>query len=95
MSPPTPSEQQLLRTTDLSMAAFLITQGFAPQLERMPDEVKEGHPQGAWTFTETDTVRDLVDDYRAGDARVEPRAFQQAINTTRRAMFQFLGIGQK
>lgn len=89
--------EQLLRTTDLPLAAYLQVQGMTPEGMEVvsPDisERRQGHPQGAWVFKETPTLRDLVDEFNNGEALVEPTAFQEQLNSTRRAMFEFLGIG--
>lgn len=86
--------EQLLRTTDLAMAAYLQVQGMTPDgMEVVNRDRQGGHPQGAWVFKETPTLRDLVNEFNDGDALVEPDEFHRQINSTRRAMFDFLGIG--
>lgn len=89
-----PSETQLLATTNLTLATFLVLEGFTPTLQRQRGQVKAGHPQGAWVFRETPTLLELVDAFHAGEATVEPDAFQKQLNTTRREMFDYLGIGR-
>jgi len=82
------------QTTDLVLAAYLVTHGFqAKHVTVDGEEVKPGHPQGAWLFPETETLLDLVDEFNEGEARVDPRKFQGVLNQTRRGMFKFLGIG--
>lgn len=89
------SEQQLLRTTDLAMATYLTMEGFTPILvQAHGDVVKPGHPQGAWEFKETPTLRGLVDEFREGTACVEPDGYAKLLKQVRREMFTFLGIGK-
>ena len=86
--------EQVLRTTDLVTAAYLQHAGHEAELVEMEGEqVKGGHPQGAWEFEETPALRQVVDAFEAGQATVEPRAFHQLVNQTRREMFAHLGIG--
>lgn len=85
---------RLLRTTDLTLAAYLHMQGHEPELVEMSGEdLKPGHPQGAWEFDETPALRDLVDEFEDHGALVEPQQFHTMVNKTRRDMFKFLGIG--
>jgi hypothetical protein len=87
--------KRLMRTTDLTLAAYLIQEHeFDYELVEMDGEdVKPGHPQGAWEFEETPALSQVVDDFNAGKAKVEPQAFHQMVNRTRKDMFNFLGIG--
>jgi hypothetical protein len=89
----------LIRTKDLTLAAYLITEGFeATMVEIESARVKPGHPQGAWQFevSESDGGRmdDKIEEFEEGEALVEPIAFQLCLNDTRRKLFEFLGIGQ-
>lgn len=93
----TSRSEKLLRTTDLTLATYLIMEGFTPDGMQVvgQQQAKVDHPQGAWVFTETQTLRDLVEEFNDGNAMVEPNAFQEKLNETRRSMFQFLGIGRR
>lgn len=93
----TSRSEQLLRTTDLTLATYLIMEGFTPDGMQVVNQrqVRPGHPQGAWVFTETQTLRDVVEEFNDGNAQVEPNAFQEKLNQTRREMFNFLGIGNR
>jgi len=91
----TPSKhgETLMRTTDLTLAAYLQVKGYEPDLVDLGEEVKAGQPQGAWEFDETPALRALVDAFNAHEASVEPQALHTMINRTRRELFAFLRIG--
>jgi len=89
------SEERILRTSDLTLASFLIVEGFTSELSEDGEEVKTDHPKGSWEFVETPTLFRTVQEFNNGEATVEPRAFHKAVNQTRKDMFEFLGIGQR
>ncbi len=87
-----------VRTTDLSLAAYLVCEGFTPT-----HEVAEGgsaaHPKGCWVFSSDCEYRTRPLDlarirFESGEARVDPATFHTVLNQTRRDMFKFLGMGQ-
>jgi hypothetical protein len=91
------SDKVLIRTKDLTLAAFLICQGHEPAMVEIESaRVKPGHPQGAWEFQVNDdnTIEDQVEEFVEGDALVEPIQYQECLNKTRRDLFEFLGIGR-
>ncbi len=93
----TSRSNQLQRTTDLAMATYLIMQGHTASMEQVSEAIgqeRPNHPQGAWVFDATPELAEQVEAFNEGEARVEPSAFQAQLNTTRRAMFKFLGMGQ-
>jgi hypothetical protein len=81
-----------VRTTNLTMAAYLMALGFDFDLELTGDQV-DGHPVGAWVFP--GEARDHAMEFNAGEARVEPASFHRAIGSTRREMFRFLKVGNE
>lgn len=91
----TSRSENLLRTTDLPLAAYLVVQGFTPDHLVRTDGGRPGHPQGGWVFKETPALCDVVEEFNNGDALVEPQEFQRVLNSTRRDLFKYLGIGQK
>lgn len=85
--------KHILRTTDLLLASFLYLKGYEPDLSAADgDEVREGHPQGAWEF-EGDGADLWATEFEKGQAKVEPRQFYATVKRMRREMFKFLGIG--
>lgn len=84
-----------VRTTDLSLAAYLVGLGYTPTHEVASDGGTSGHPQGAWVFDSEDgNIVDHVTQFEAGTATVDPAKYHVTINTTRRDMFKFLGLGK-
>lgn len=87
----TPSE---FKTTDLTLSTFLQMEGFESQMVK-DGERRNGYPVGAWTFPESDRLRATVDQFNGGKSLVDPKAFHDALNKNREALFGFLGIGKK
>jgi hypothetical protein len=84
------------QTTNLPLATFLIMEGHEPTLvTRDGEEVRPGHPQGAWQFVDSPQLQQLVNEFSSGDAAVDPATFRDALNATRRNMFTHLGIGSR
>lgn len=88
------SEDGVVDVTDLTMATYLIMRRCDATLIRS-GETQDGHPIGVWRFQNSGAVQALMGEYAKRKARVEPKAFHSAINTTRRELFEFLGIGQR
>jgi hypothetical protein len=87
-----PSEHEV-RTTDLTLATFLIYRGWKPGMEQQ-GETSTGWPIGAWVFSGGPQLEGDVNKYSEGFAKVEPLKFHKAIKTTRREMYDKLGIRQ-
>jgi hypothetical protein len=81
------------RTTDLTEAALLASQGFSYSLERL------NRAMVAWVFADQgsrdEELTDLVNRYKDGGCRVEPRAFMSEIGKLRSELYTFLGIAPK
>lgn len=82
-----------VRTTDLTLATFLIYRGHKPTMEKQ-GETGSGWPIGAWVFQGGPQLEGDVNKYSQGFAKVEPLKFHKAIKTTRREMYTKLGISQ-
>lgn len=78
-------------TTNLTMATYLIINGVKPELVRQ-GETGRGHPIGAWVFTDSERVGDLVEEFEDGRAKVEPQVFHRELTRTRRGLLDFLGV---
>lgn len=87
-----------LKTTNLTLATYLIINGYEPTLVG-DGESGQGKAIGAWEFSDLDemeageTLDVLVKEYSNGAARVEPRKFHDCLTTTRRSLFRFLDEG--
>lgn len=81
------------KTTDLTLASYLISRGHEPQLEK-DGELKPDHPSGVWTFASSKSLDGDLGLYSQGLAKVEPKSFYRLLKGIRREMFSFLGIGQ-
>lgn len=83
-------------TTNLVLATFLVSEGYEPELLVLDREgVSQEHQQGAWRFhygADPDSLAMSIAEFKDGEARVEPEAFQKQINQVRRELFDFLGI---
>lgn len=88
---PTKLDGKLI-TDDLNLAALLLMRGYETTLQ-----VKEtGQYRASWMIEEvTDDLRDLVVQYKAGECRVEPRAYASFLTQTRRKMYKALGIDHR
>lgn len=89
-SEPTATDEPI-ETGDLTMATFLVVHGVKPTLMRR-GETGRGHPIGAWQFAATEKVRDLVEEFEDGRARVEPQAFHRELTRTRSKLLDWLGV---
>lgn len=88
-----PSSQKF-KTTDLTLSTFLRLRG-CDAVPAKDGERKGGHPVGAWTFAASPELQGLIKQYEAGQAKVEPKTFHDAINRYREELFTVLGIGRK
>lgn len=78
------------RTTELSMAAFLLTEGHVWQrIERIDDRM------GAWVFRDGDELSELINTFQLGHAEVEPKEFAQSLARARSALFQHLDASRQ
>lgn len=78
------------RTSDLALCAYLKSEGYGyTKIEvveepRWDEKRKRQFPGRAeMVFEDTEGLRDAVMDYQTGNARVEPRDFQQWIGWVR------------
>lgn len=81
------------QTTDLSLAAYLIHEGFSGEKFRK-GETRGGHPIGGWTFND-DRVQEKVMQYNENKSRVNPKTFHQTLAKVRGEMYDFLGIKKR
>jgi len=91
----TPSEKDVIQTTDLTLATYLIVEGCEPRLvrdgtERMPN----GDPKVGWQFRKSETIESLIDEYKSDEALVEPQAFHKTLSATRRSAFVLMKEGE-
>ena len=63
------------RTSDTSLAAYLLTEGFTePSLEQLPNE--HGGTRGVFIFTnDTTALQECIRKYQTGQASVEPATY--------------------
>lgn len=87
------SSRPEVRTTDLTLASFLILKGHSPEM-RKQGETESGWPIGAWVFKGGEELQGHVNLYSQGHAKVEPLAFHKTIKNVRRKMYNRLGIRQ-
>lgn len=75
---------QLWRTKEMPLVAFLCLSGHnSVNLEYENNSV-------FWYFTDTDELRDDIDEYLQGEARVEPSAYNNQFARLRGEMFDYL-----
>lgn len=88
----TPSKPEGFSTTDLTLAAFLIHEGFsAEKFEK--ERLKSGYPIGGWEFNDdTKRVHEKIVEYNGEKARVDPKTFHMTMSRVRSEMYDFLGI---
>lgn len=73
-----------IRTDDLALATTLRMYGFEP------DWLELKGRKALWLFAIDEELRDLIRQYQAGEARVEPRTYNKMLRETRRELFDFL-----
>lgn len=74
------------KTEDITLVAYLKVKGFECQSK----ERKNGGC--CWIFTDRlDSMEDILDEYEAYEAAVEPRDFNRKLALVRRDMYEFLG----
>lgn len=77
------------RTSDMALATFLATRHIVHRgMELTGNEV-------VWLIPESEALSRELDDYRLGQARVEPVEFTRQMTRTRREMFQFKEHAQR
>jgi len=87
------SNKREVRTTDLTLATYLIMKGHEPEMVKQ-GETETGWPIGAWVFHGGASLEGHINTYTEGHAQVEPLKFHKAIKSARRAMYDRLGIRQ-
>lgn len=89
----TSRSERTVRTTDLTLATFLIYRGHTAERKKQ-GETETGWPIGAWIFTGGAHLEGDVNKYSSGLAKVEPLKFHKVLKITRREMYNELGIRQ-
>lgn len=84
--------EKVIKVRDLGLAAYLLGQGFHAALTDDGQSYK-GRPLAAWDFDPSDLVSAQIELYEKGLAKVEPKTYQNSLTITRRALYDFLGIG--
>lgn len=87
-----PDDEGTYGTIDLAEATVLVSGGFEDY-----ELSKLSRSQASWTFTapsdpeKEEAFWNLIDDYREGRSRVEPRSFLIEVRTLRSELYRFLG----
>lgn len=81
-----------IQTTNLTLAAYLIGLGRKPRLVRTGEQDQKGNELAAWVFDRDPVTADLVAEFNAGDALVNPRTFHLQLTNTRRELFDFIMV---
>lgn len=81
-------------TTDLTLATFLLVKGNVAE-KVSQGERPNGYPVGGWEFDNSEKLKELILDFKAGRGTVEPKEFHDCLNKCREEMFDFLGIGKR
>lgn len=82
--------QTRLETDDMALVTTLCCHGYNFTMRRGQND-----KHVVWVLSEEeldDFASGLVEDYRAGDARVEPNRFMRETRSVRQRMYHFLGI---
>lgn len=88
----TPSiEMELYRTGDMAQATYLRTKGIR-HFTMEVIEYEERPDSAEWVYTMTPRLRALLDDYKNGDALVEPRKFNITLRQVRQELYAFLDM---
>ena len=74
------------RTDDLALVTFLRCRGY-----NHAEMVKDGRTCH-WVFPVNGSLLELVDEYFADEAYVEPRDFMRKVALVRKEMYAFLGV---
>lgn len=85
-------ENGSIRTTDMTMAVILVTNGYAPVMEM------DGHKKVVWVVPADEVdefCEELIDDYVRGAARVEPKKFMRELRAVRKDLYRYLGVGDQ
>jgi hypothetical protein len=76
-----------MKTDELSLATVLVLNGYAPIMERADKGV-------VWVIRRNevdDLLEEILEDFRSGGCRVEPRRFMRELRVVREDMYKFLG----
>lgn len=73
--------EEFYRTNDMAMATFLKMQSHSVQC--MTWEGRTCY----WVFRITDNLLDCVEEFTAGEARVEPRGYNRVFTQTKREFY--------
>lgn len=85
-------ENGTIRTTDMTLATILVTNGYAPVME------KDGCNKVVWVLSADEVdefAEELIDDYVRGATRVEPKRFVRELRAVRKDLYRYLGIGDQ
>ena len=92
------SRSEPIQTTNLTLAAYLIGLGRKPRLVRTDQTDRAGNKLAAWVFdgdSDQEGLRELIEEFNAGDALVNPRTFHLQLTNTRRELFDFIMVGRE
>ena len=79
-----------LKTDEMSLAALLSVHGYC--LKMVLDEEESNHVFWVLSSDEVDEfVHELVEDFRSGASRVEPKRFTRELRAVRRGLYDFIG----
>lgn len=82
-------ETRQFATEDMTLVTLLKVKGVEPR-----EMVRSG--KGCqWVFDHSRAVEDLVDEYQADEAYVEPREFARKMGLVRSEMYRFLGVAPR
>lgn len=74
--------EEFYRTNDMGMATFLKLEGHPCQ------DLQWSGTTCFWVFRVTDALLEATEDFLAGDARVEPKAYNKEYNATKREFYE-------
>jgi len=73
-------------TEDMTLVAVLKLRGMEP------DRMEKSNGGCKWIYACTPSLEDVVDEYQAEEAYIEPREFSRKLGLVRTEMYRFLGV---
>lgn len=90
-------ESQEYKTDDLALAAYLWMKGrrhVRVETEAVPRRTGGMVNRGYWIHVHDARLLELVDEFKAEEALVEPLEFLQTVRKVRQELYSLLGMGR-
>ena len=82
---------EVFRTGDLPLAAYLMMKGMRHMTMEVIEDAATNKEEVEWVFSAGPRFQALLQEFRSGEAEVEPRRYARALRLARNELHRFLG----